>query len=72
MDARIIEDISKKVFLRFPEVKGSRPTVQDYSETHVLLIYKAVGKTADGHAIQRIVRVVAGKDGKISKMTTSR
>lgn len=72
MDAKTLSEIYKQVYKRFPEVSGSRPGAQKYSETHVLLVFKGTGKTVDGRAIQRTVRVVATKDGKITKMTTSR
>ena len=72
MEPRALSEICKKVYLRFPEVKGTHPTTTDYSETQVLLVFKAKAVTEDGKAFQRTVRVVAGKDGKIVKMTTSR
>ena len=72
MDSRIIDTICKAVYARFPEVKGARPSVQNLTKTQVLLIFKASVKTANGSAMQRIVRVTASKDGRISKMTTSR
>ncbi len=72
MDARALNEICKKVYLRFPEVNGSRPGMKDYSETSVLLVFKGSAKTADGRTLPRTVRVVATKDGKITKMTTSR
>ncbi len=72
MDAKTLNAIYQQVYKRFPEVTGSRPGAQAYSETHVLLVFKGNGKTADGRTIQRTVRVVVSKDGKITKMTTSR
>lgn len=72
METRAIETICKAVYQRFPEMKGARPALQKLSETQVLLVFKATVATATGHAMQRIVRVTASKDGKISKMSTSR
>ena len=72
MDSHAIESICKTVSQRFPEMKGARPSVQNYSDTQVLLVFKAKATTADGRAMQRTVRVVASKEGKISKISTSR
>lgn len=72
MDNHATDEICKKVYQRFPEMKGARPSVQNYSETHVLLVFKGKGTTADGRTIQRTVRVVATKEGKITKLTTSK
>lgn len=72
MDSRALQTICSRVYQRFPEMQGVRPNVQEYQGSQLLLIFKGSGKTADGRAIQRTVRVVANPDGKISKMTTSR
>lgn len=72
METRLIQSICKKVYERFPEMKGSQPGVQSNPEGNVLLIFKGKGTTLDGKTIQRTVRVVASKDGKIMKLTTSR
>lgn len=72
MDSNAIQAICKTVAQRFPEMKGARPSVQNYGETQVLLVFKASATAADGRSMQRTVRVVASKEGKISKITTSR
>jgi hypothetical protein len=72
MDSKIVEKISGQIYSRFPEVSGSRPSVQSQAEDTYLLIFKGAGTTADGKRIQRTVRVVASGSGKIIKVTTSR
>ncbi len=72
MESNLIDAICKTVYKRFPEMNGKRPAVQNYTETQVLLLFKASVTTADGRSLPRTVRVVASKDGKINKITTSR
>jgi hypothetical protein len=72
MDHQIINSISQQVYQRFPEVKGSSPKVESQESGRVLLVYSGSATAANGHSIQRIVRVVAAENGKIIKMTTSR
>ncbi|MCS6909398.1 MAG: hypothetical protein NZM11_02340 [Anaerolineales bacterium] len=73
-----IEAISRQVYGQFPEVKGARPRVQTQSAKSAgsgqrfVLTFKGSGQSANGHAIQRIVRVVADERGKIIRISTSR
>ena len=71
MNAEILQQVSRKVFQKFPEVRGSSPDIHAQGD-NTLLIYSGIGKTPDGKNIQRIVRVVIDAKGKILKMTTSR
>ena len=72
MDASFIAQISKQVAQRFPDLRGSQPTVTPYAGGQYLLVFKGSAKTADGRNIQQTVRVVAGSDGTIKKMSASR
>lgn len=72
MNRQALEKICAQVYQKFPEVAGSAPKVQPYGESQHLLIFQGKGTTASGHAIQRMVRVVATQDGKVVKITTSR
>lgn len=72
MDAKTVDKISGQVYSKFPEVSGSRPSVQEQTADTFLLIFKGSGTTADGKHINRSVRVVASASGKIIKITTSR
>ncbi len=72
MDAKTLAAVCNKIYQRFPDLKGAQPKIQSYDGQRSLLIFKGSGVTADGHAIQRTVRVVVGPDGKIGKVTTSR
>jgi hypothetical protein len=72
MDPAVLDSVCKKVYLRFPEVKGARPTVQNYAEGSVLLVFKSKGTTVDGREMKRTIRVVATNDGKISKASASK
>ena len=72
MDAHLIDQVNKHVYQRFPGLRGSSPSVKPYAGGQFLLVYSASAKTEDGHNIQQTVRVVAGADGSIKKMTASR
>ncbi len=71
MDQSLISAICKQVYAQYPEVDGSRPSIQPYGQGH-LLIFKGKVKTADGKTMPRIVRVTVGENGKIGKISTSR
>ena len=72
MEKKLLTSICNQVYSRFPEVKGCVPRVQAHGDTGEILIFKGQASGADGKTIQRVVRVVVSRDGKISKMTTSR
>ncbi len=72
MDAHSIDSVCKHVYGRFPDLKGSHPSVQPYAGDKFLLVFTGSAKAADGRTIRQTVRVVAGSDGKIVKLTTSR
>lgn len=71
MDRKLIENICTQIYKKFPEVNGSQPSISDRPENQVLLIFKGSATTADGHSIQRVVRVVTDATGKIIRTTTS-
>lgn len=72
MNRQVISSICSQVYRRFPQVAGASPQVQDRPNDQVLLIFRGTSKTADGRALSHTVRVVAGPDGKIIKMTSSK
>ena len=71
MDRKLIDSISKQIYKKFPEVNGSQPALSERPDNQTLLIFKGSATTADGHTIQRVVRVVADASGKILRTTTS-
>ena len=76
MDARILDDVIKKIQRRFPEMAGIRPKVhtQRASEANgtYLLVFQNHARVAGGQSLPRAVRVVVNEDGKILKISTSR
>jgi hypothetical protein len=77
MDKKLVEKISKKVYARFPEVKGKKPKIKtsktvSSDQGNYILTYNAMVKGIRGKSIPRHVRVVANTKGKIIKMSTSR
>jgi hypothetical protein len=72
MDKQTIDKICSQVYRQFPEVRGVKPKIKNYSGTSKLLIFNGKVKTADGKSLPRIVRVVVGNNGSIEKITTTR
>lgn len=67
-----MESICQQVYAQYPEVKGKRPTRQDYGNDQFLLIFKGSVALADGKKTDRVVRVVATDTGKIVKISSSK
>ena len=77
MDPKLVEKISKKVYAKFPEVKGKKPKIKTSKtlaadQGNIVLTYNALSKGIGGRSIPRHVRVVATPQGRIIKMSTSR
>ena len=72
MDPKLIERICKQVYKKYPEVDGAAPALSDRPENQILLVFKGSATTADGHTLQRVVRVVVDGTGKILKSSVSR
>ena len=77
MEPKLIEKITKKVYSKFPELKGSKPKIKQSKtlssqKTNFVLTYNTISKDIRGHKIPRHVRVVADPKGKIIKISTSR
>ncbi len=84
MDPKLILQISKIVYKRFPEVEGKKPRVRKQAQTNgarpkkkadsqtYLLTFQGQGQGPGGRKIPRLIRVVANSNGKIIKMSTSR
>jgi len=77
MDPKLVENITKKVYSKFPELKGSKPKVKkskvpSTQQENYVLTYNIISKDIRGNKIPRHVRVVADPNGKILKMSTSR
>ena len=75
MNENQIEAIGKRVYARFPALKGVRPRVKRQvikGEERFLLYYKTTIPLPDGASLPTIVRVVADAKGDILKLTASR
>jgi hypothetical protein len=62
----------QKVYQKFPEVSGKKPTKRSQPDGKTLLIFKGAGTAANGVKIPIVVRVVVDSNGKILKMSSSR
>ncbi len=72
MEKSQLAAICKQVYRRFPELDGRQPKVKAQGEDQVLLIFSAKVSSANGHAMEKTVRVVASASGKVLKMSESR
>lgn len=86
LDPKIINNVSEKVYKRFPEISGTKPSIKkqgvakknprnEYSlsgSSSFLLTYRGTVEVANGRKMERWIRVVVNEHGNILKMTTSR
>ena len=81
MDPEIVENISTKIYRKFPEVKGIKPKVRKQpvpkgalrpKEPVYLITYNTKVRGPGGKKIPRWVRVAATPRGTIKKTTTSK
>lgn len=72
LESQALDKICRQVYRQFPVLQGVVPKVQSAPSDNFLVVFQGKGKTADGHPIQTIVRVVATPAGKIIKITSSR
>jgi hypothetical protein len=81
MDPEIVEEISEKIYRKFPEVAGIKPKVRKQpvpkdapkpKQSTYLITFSSNVKGPGGKTIPRWVRVAVTPNGKIIKTTTSR
>jgi len=72
MEKTLVAAICKQVYRRFPQLDGRQPRVKAQGDDQVLLIFSTKVTSANGHAMEKTVRVVASTGGKIIKMSESR
>ncbi len=81
MNERLISNVCREVYRRFPEMHGTRPKIQPYGSEKsqavnpvpkYLLIFQTKSVTHTQHTIPYSVRVVVNSQGKILKMSMSR
>jgi hypothetical protein len=77
LPASILKKVSSQVYRQFPEMKGSRPSIQKQGNANrdaqiFLVRYETSVKGANGKSIKRWVRVSVDENGKIIKTSTSR
>jgi len=81
MNEKLIENICRDVYRRFPELRGKRPRVQSFSVDRnslptatpkFVLTFQGHATTATNKNLPYLVRVVVSAQGKILKMSSSR
>lgn len=74
MDKETVQKISKRVYSRFPRMKGSKPKIKQSKSAggNYVLTYNNTAEGPGGRPINQFVRVVADGNGRIIKMSTSK
>jgi len=81
MNERVINNVCKEVYRRFPDLTGTRPKIQLFgSEKNLtaspspkyLLIFRGGGVTTTQRNLSYVIRVIITAQGKILKMSMSR
>ncbi len=81
MNEKLVENICREVYRRFPELRGRRPRIQPFklertsqsrASPKFMLTFHGRATTADNKMLPYIVRVVVSAQGKILKLSTSR
>ena len=81
MNQKLVENICREVYQKYPELRGMRPKVQPFiveksrgsnASPKFLLIFQEKALTATNKALPYSVRVVVSAQGKILKMSMSR
>jgi hypothetical protein len=66
----VVEKINQRVYHDYPEMAGSRPSVNQDGK-RCTLVYKAKVQTPAG-SMSRVVRVIADENGKVVRISTSK
>jgi hypothetical protein len=77
MDKGTLEQVSRHVAKKFPEMAGVRPTIRRQGNSSsddacFVLTYKGKAELPGGRKMSRIVRVVANESGRVIRMSTSK
>lgn len=75
MKAKLVDHISEEVYRKHPDLKGVKPKIaprEGDPADDTLLVYQKKVSGPGGKSINRIVRAVADKNGKIKKISTSK
>lgn len=74
MDKETVQKIAKRVYSRYPEMKGCKPKIKQSKTAggNYVLTYNTSVEGPGGRPINRFVRVVADGNGKIIRMSTSK
>jgi hypothetical protein len=76
MNKEVVKKISKHVYSRFPEMKGSKPKIKQSKiaarDQNYIFTYNTTAQGPGSRTLPRFVRVVVDQRGKIIRMSTSR
>lgn len=76
MKKDVVQNITDRVYKRFPEMKGATPKIKQSKmaaqDENLVLTFNKIAVGPGGRSIPRFVRVVADVTGKIIRISTSR
>lgn len=72
MDNDTLAKVCKTVYSRNPNFSGVRPKVSKDIYGKTLMIFTTKGALPGGKSLDQTVRVLVDRDGKISKISSSR
>jgi hypothetical protein len=81
MNQRMIDNVCREVYRRFPEIRGLKPKMQPYGASKnsttnpspkYLLIFRSKAATETHQSLSYVIRVIVNEQGKILKMSMSR
>lgn len=72
MDRQTYNQICSQIYKKYPALKNSKPELKSQPNGDMLLIFGAKQKTANGHSLSTVLRVVADEKGHIKKISSSK
>jgi len=83
MDNKTISNVNKNVYKKYPDAKGVKPKIRkqslaksssgnSVSGKNYLFTYHIKAITSNGKSLNKFVRAVVNKSGKIIKISTSK
>lgn len=72
MDNDTLAKVCKTVYSRNPNMNGVRPKLSQDIYGNTLMIFSSKGALPGGKSLDQTVRVMVDREGKISKISSSR
>jgi hypothetical protein len=72
MEKQIYEKICNEIQSKYAFTKKIKPEIKLQQSGDYLMIFSSKQKTSNGHSFPLILRVIADKNGKIKKISSSK